>query len=202
MRILPPHVSCARRVRPFRAAPLVALLAMTCLAQSPSRNTGETHMQPSSVNSTKSKPALQVDLLTDKSSYRFTDPIQIKVFIANCSQSRVYLYSLMDWGESASFSIWLSDAVSGKGLPQTFWGSPPSPPPTSRENFLGLDPDYIYGEMFREKLADFGVHRKGEYLLVAEYHSPVPSSMNFGIPIWSREMGAVSSNTVRIKVTE
>jgi hypothetical protein len=145
-------------------------------------------------------PALEVTLKTDKNSYKLGDEISIEVVLTNKSKSPVYIYALLDWGESASLSIWLKDVASGKGLSQRLWGSPPSPPPASREEFVRLDPGYVYGEVFREKLADLGVEKKGEYELVAAYHSPIPASMGFGLPIWSSEKGAVLSNRVTITV--
>jgi hypothetical protein len=108
---------------------------------------------------------------------------------------------MLDWGESASFSIWFKDAATQEYLPQTP-GSPPSPPATSKESFVNLDPDYIYGTVFYEKLRNVGVEKSGEFLIVGEYHSPVPSNMSFGLPIWSRDMGSVRSNIVRINVTD
>jgi len=145
---------------------------------------------------------LEVTLKTDRNSYKSGDGITVQVLLTNRSKSPLYIYGLLDWGESASLSIWLRDVASGKDLPQRLWGAPPSPPPASREGFVRLDPGYVYGEVFREKLADLGVQKKGEYEIVAEYHSPIPSSMNFGLPIWSREKGAVPSNRVTIKVVD
>jgi hypothetical protein len=51
-----------------------------------------------------------------------------------------------------------------------------------------LPPDHVFGVVLRSKLAQLNVQKSGTYKLLAEYHSPIPSNLNFGLPIWSREM--------------
>ena len=96
----------------------------------------------------------------------------------------------------------LKDAVSGKDVSQEFIADAPPPPPVSRDAFVKLLPSHIYGVVLTARLAQFNVQKNGTYELVAEYHSPIPSRMSFGLPIWSREKGAVPSNRVTIQVGE
>jgi len=145
---------------------------------------------------------LEVTLKTDRDSYKLGDEITVQVLLTNRSKSPLYIYAALDWGESASLSLWLKDAVSGKDVPEEFIADALPPPPGSKDAFVKLLPDHVYGVVLRSKLAQLNVQKSGTYELVAEYHSPIPSSMNFGLPIWSREKGAVPSNRVTITVGE
>jgi|SRR5882724_4608731 len=143
---------------------------------------------------------LEVRLKTDRRAFKLKEKITIEVLLINRSKAPLYLYGALDWGESASLSIWLKDSVSGKDIPQEFIPDALSPPPTSKEAFIKILPNHVYGVVFTCPLAELNVRRRGTYELVAEYHSPVPSSMSFGLPIWSREDGPVVSDRVTITV--
>jgi hypothetical protein len=145
---------------------------------------------------------LEVTLKTDRDSYKLGDEISIQVLLTNRSKSPVYIYAPLDWGESASLSLWLKDTVSGKDVSEEFIADALPPPPSSKDAFIKLLPNHVYGVMLRSKLAQLNLQKSGAYELVAEYHSPIPASMNFGLPIWSREKGAAPSNRVMITVGE
>lgn len=145
---------------------------------------------------------LEVTLKTDRDSYKLGDEITVRVLLTNKSRSPLYIYAPLEWGESASVSIWLKDALSGKDVPEYFIPDALTPPPGSKDDFVKLLPDHVFGVVFTSTLKDFNVRQKGTYEITAEYHSPIPASMNFGLPIWSREKGAVFSNRVTITVGE
>jgi len=145
---------------------------------------------------------IEFTLRTDRGTYKLGDEIRIEVLLTNRSSAPLYLYAGLDWGESASISVWLKDVSTGKEVPQEFIHDVVTPPPTSREAFIRLLPHHMYGAVLRSRLVTLNVQKKGTYELVGEYHSPVPESMSFGLPIWSREKGAVSSNGVVIVVGE
>lgn len=146
--------------------------------------------------------SLVVTLSTDKSSYKLGDKVAVEVLLTNTSKGPLYLYAALDWGESASLSLWVKDAVSGKDVPEEFIADALPPPPVSKDVFVKLLPDHVYGVVLTSNLADLNIRKTGSYELVAEYHSPIPSSMGFGLPIWSRESGTISSNRVTITVTK
>ena len=146
--------------------------------------------------------SLKVMLRTDKDSYKLGDDISVQVLLTNESKSPLYIYAPLEWGESASISIWLKDAVSGKDVPEYFIPDALTPPPGSKEDFVKLLPEHVFGVVFTSTLKDFNLRQKGKYEVTAQYHSPIPASMNFGLPIWSREKGAVASNRVTIKVVD
>jgi hypothetical protein len=150
----------------------------------------------------REEPPLVVRLKTDRNSYKLGDKITVRVLLTNRSKNPLYLYAALDWGESASLSLWVKDAASGKDVPEEFIADALPPPPASKDAFIKLLPDHVYGVVLTSSLADLNIREKGVYELTAEYHSPVPSSMGFGLPIWSREKGSLPSNAVRITVNE
>ena len=143
---------------------------------------------------------LELTLKTDKDFYELGDEIIVQTLVVNRSKAPIYIYASLDWGESASLSLWLKDAVSGQDMPAEFIADALPPPPSSKDAFVKLLPDHVYGVLLKVKLAELNVKRNGTYELVAEYHSPIPRSMSFGLPIWSKENGAVSSNKVKIQI--
>jgi hypothetical protein len=153
-------------------------------------------------NMTQETSPLQVTLKTDRNSYKLADEIIVQLLLTNKSKSPMYIYAPLDWGESASLSLWPKDTSTGKNVPEEFVADALPPPPPSKEVFVKLLPDYVYGVVLKPKLAELNLKKSGVYELMAEYHSPIPASMNFGLPIWSREKGAVCSNSVTIRVDE
>jgi hypothetical protein len=100
---------------------------------------------------------LVVTLKTDKDSYKLRDEISVQVLLANTSKSPLYIYASLDWGESASLSLWLKDAVSGKDVPEAFIADALPPPPGSKDVFVKLLPDHVYGVMLKSRLAQLNV---------------------------------------------
>ncbi len=182
----PAHLLCA--------LVFVGLTVGTC--------SGQSSASGAKVGSMTHESPFEVALKTDRNSYKLGDNITVQVLLTNKSKSPLYIYATLDWGESASLSLWLKDAVSGKDVPEEFIADALPPPPGSKDAFVKLLPDHVYGVVLRSKLAQLNVQKSGTYELVAEYHSPIPASMNFGLPIWSREKGAVPSNRVTITVGE
>ncbi len=180
---------------------LLCILGLTCL--SARTGLGQSAATSAKVKGTgREKPSLVVALKTDRDSYKLGDKITVHVLLTNTSKSPLYLYAALDWGESASLTLWVKDAATGKDVPEEFIADTLPPPPASKEAFIKLLPHHIYGVEFTSSLADLNIRQRGTYELVAEYHGPIPASMNFGLPIWSRENGSVSSNTLKIRVGE
>jgi len=183
--------------------PAYLLCMLVFAALSVSTTSGQSSASSAKVGGmTHEGSPLEVTLKTDRDSYKLGDEITVQVLLTNRSKSPLYIYAALDWGESASLSLWLKDAVSGKDVPEEFIADALPPPPGSKDAFVKLLPDHVYGVVLRSKLAQLNVQKSGTYELLAEYHSPIPSSMNFGLPIWSREKGAVPSNRVTIAVGE
>jgi hypothetical protein len=147
-----------------------------------------------------SKKSLLVKLTANNNTYKLSDAMSIRVLLINNSNDPISLYKGLDFGESASLSLWITDATSGREIIQNFIADALPPPPKSKNAFITLLPDHIYGVQFKIKIADLSIVRKGKYNVIVEYHSPVPSGMRFGLPVWDAEMGSVSSNVITITV--
>jgi hypothetical protein len=145
-------------------------------------------------------PRLGVELRTDKTSYKLKDVVSFEILLTNKSRAPIYLYSDLEWGESASVSIWLKDAASGKDVGYVVIPDAVTPPPTSKEDFVKVLPDHVYGLVIASSVHDLNVRKKGAYQVVAYYHSPIPQSYSFDLPIWSHEDGMLRSNTVRVTI--
>ncbi len=186
----------------LRFLTIAVLLGGAVLAQSQNKTTKSEAKRDETASSRQQhgRPRLDVELRTDKSSYKLADVITFEVLLTNRSRVPIYLYSDLDWGESASLSIWLKDAASGKDVPELFIHDALTPPPTSKDDFVKVLPDHVYGVVIKSTAADLSVQKNGRYEVIAEYHSPVPSSMGFGLPIWSNAEGTLSSNRVTIAV--
>lgn len=197
-RILQSHRACL--LYTFGVAGVLVSMSFGQPARHSAKFEGMADQQAASSTNKQERSALEVTLKADRKTYNLRDQITIEVLLTNRSQSPLYLYAELDWGASASLSLWLKDAASGKDVPQNFIADALTPPPDSKDAFIKVLPNHVYGVLLTSKLADFSVQKKGTYELVAEYHSPIPSSMGFGLPIWSRERGAVSSNRVTITV--
>lgn len=143
--------------------------------------------------------SVKVTLITDKTTYKLGEKIVVQVLLTNKSKLPVYVYGWFDWGESASVSLWLKDVSSGKAISQTTIPDAISPPPGSKDDFVKLLPNHVYGVTLTTDLSELGAQKGGAYALVAQYHSPIPASMGYGLPILSRENGAISSNQILLK---
>ncbi len=104
--------------------------------------------------------SLKVTLRTDKDSYRLGDDITVQVLLTNESKSPLYIYAPLEWGESASISIWLKDALSGKDVPEYFIPDAVTPPPASKEDFVKLLPEHVFGVVFTSTLKDFNLRQR------------------------------------------
>jgi len=148
------------------------------------------------------KGPLVVKLETDRLVYLHNERIHLRVLLTNVSSERLYIPIPLDWGESASLSLWASDAVSKKEVQGGFLADAPTPLPKKREDFVQLLPNHILGVSDQISLEDLNLNRQGKYELHVNYHSPVPSEFNLGLPIWSKEEGPIRSNIVTIEVAK
>ena len=146
--------------------------------------------------------ALIMTIRSDKNLCKTKESITLEVLLRNSSKNPLYLYADLDWGVSASLSLWVRDTISGKDVSQHVIADAQTPPPSSKEAFIKLLPEHIYGVVLKSTLDDLNITQKGSYELRAEYHSPIPSDMGFELPIWGRERGSTLSNRIVIKVEE
>ncbi|MGH7241282.1 MAG: hypothetical protein ACREGB_03235 [Candidatus Saccharimonadales bacterium] len=144
---------------------------------------------------------LELTLSTNKSHYGLSDSIQFQVFLVNRSRSPIYLYRLLCcWGALSSVSLLVKNVATGDTINGKFVTEELPPPPSSKADFIRLDPGYLYGSRATIKVSNLNIQKSGTYDFLVRYHSPIPASMNFGLPIWNSEMGVISSNSVAISI--
>lgn len=145
---------------------------------------------------------LKLAISVSQKTCRADEDIDVEVVLSNQSLKPIYLYSPLEWGESASISIWLKDADTGKEVGTTFIADAQTPPPRSKDDFVRILGNHLFGVKYKVSLKDFDLKKGKRYDLFAEYHSPVPKQFGFGLAIWSREMGTVASKAARISIKD
>jgi hypothetical protein len=143
---------------------------------------------------------LAVWLTTDKEIYGFADETRIHLCLKNITMAPEYIYGTIDWGETASLSIWVRDADSQRDVAASFIADAPTPPPMSVSAFSQIPAVQCYSVDLAVALSELNVTHTGRYEVVVSYHSPIPRSMSFGLPIVSRENGEFQSNRISIAV--
>jgi len=145
--------------------------------------------------------AVGVQLLTDKDTYRPDDIVDIRILLTNKTREPIYIRRPLMWGVSASIEIWARDAATGVDLQQKFLSDSINWPPRSRDDFIRLDDEHIYGVLFPVHLMELGITKPGKYELTAIYHSHETSAeFRFGLPSWNGEGYALRANPVVISV--
>jgi hypothetical protein len=152
------------------------------------------------LSNTHAADVLQVNLRIGRTSYKVGNTIHIVVTIENMSRDALFIYRAFQWGEGASVGIWLRDAVTGRPINQPFIADEQTPPPTSKAAFVEVLPQHVYGRSWDVPLVELGVRSAGTYEIFAQYHSPIPADEAFGLPIWPREKGPLSSEVATLTV--
>ena len=177
-------------------------------AESASAAYATTYLRPPSqsqlnpASESMNRYSLQVSLATNKRTYKLSDTITFKVLLENKSKSTIYLYRLLGFGEDSGISLLIKDDTTGKIITGNFIADEMPPPPSSKTDFVKLAAGYIYGSLATFRISNLNIDKKGTYEILAQYHSPIPASMGFGLPIWSAEMGSISSNSITITIDE
>jgi len=143
---------------------------------------------------------LDVVVKTDKSIYKIGSTVDFQISLINRSNRPIFVYADMEEGESASYSIWLKDVNSGEDVDAVFLADSLTPQPHSKDDFIEIPPNYFYGVIFSTSLARLSINKPGTYRVEVYYHSPISGNMSFGLPIWSRESGIITSSPIQIRV--
>jgi hypothetical protein len=147
------------------------------------------------------KLGLAIELKADKNEYGLRDAVVLHITLTNSSASPIYVYKSLHQGDLAGLSVWAKDVVTGKDVPRRFISDALPPPPKSKEAFVEIAPHASYTVDLPYTVQELNIAANGTYELFAEYQSPIPRTMNFGLPIWSREKGAARSNSVKITIS-
>jgi hypothetical protein len=152
-------------------------------------------------NTNKNRPALKLIVNTDKEKYKVGDQIKLTVSLLNDSDQALFLYGYLSWGYSSSLTLRITDLADKEIMPEGLDDSITPPPPLNDKSvFVNLNPKHFLGTMRIQSLKELNIDRPGKYKITVDYHSPIPKSFGQGLPIWSREMGAVASAPIQIEV--
>jgi len=143
---------------------------------------------------------LKLDVRTKRTVFNLNDIVRLELSLKNDSDRPIYIYKRsIDLGRSASLALWITDATSGKSIPERLIADALPPPPHSKGDFVELLPGHVYESVLAFRLGDF-ISTPGRYRIGVDYQSPVLRSMNFGLSVWSRNDGIIHSNISEITV--
>lgn len=148
----------------------------------------------------KQQKGMRVEISSDKTDYRMNEPIRLAVLLKNESESEFWVYNDLGWGDSSSFSLWVKDTRTGKDVTGQFLADALTPPPGSKDQFTKILPHYYFGFDANWRMKELNIDRPGSYMITVNYHSPIPLAFGLGLPIWSKEMGSVRSNSLKVQV--
>ena len=183
---------------------VLATFCAFCSNESVSETRRSERTQNQMPNKLEATPkGLQVSVLTDKVVYKLEDTIKLQAMITNTSKDTLYVYGILSWGYSASFTLHVSDD-SGKEVETAHFDDSiaPPPPPNDKNTFVRLYPRHFLGTNYSLPLNELNSAKPGQYTVVVEYHSPISASAVQLTPYWGKEKGSIRSMPISIKVTK
>lgn len=158
-------------------------------------------VKPDSMDRTKASSALEVSVRTNKALYKQGETIRLEALLTNVGEEPIYLYGLLGWGHSASLTLHVTDAL-GKEVIAKYLDDSLTPPPPAKDQsfFVNLNPHHFFGTTRESSLDELNINKPGKYIIMVEYHSPIPQSFGQGLPLWGREKGSIRSKPVQVEV--
>jgi hypothetical protein len=176
---------------------LVSIACMLVAAASLSLSSARAKKQPS-------KLMLSVVVRTVKTSYSIKENINLEIQLENVGTEPLLLYRNLGWGVGRT-DVRVLDS-DGKDVNTTFLADEIPPPPRDKD-FIELRPSEFFGIRLSESAAHF-VNVPGTYNFFVDYTSFVSEEWVHKYvklpprPVWSRERGTITSNKLKIGITE
>jgi hypothetical protein len=140
-------------------------------------------------------PQLEVTLRADKSVYRATETVLLRVCVKNISDKAVTIPVTLEF--HTDVRPFFVDRTPTRTLP-----GPPGlrPPFVSRDEFLNLLPTHLLCADWPGDLRFWNIDKPGRYLWRALYglQFPIDAKERFGLTVWGG--GSIRSNPVEIEV--
>jgi hypothetical protein len=154
--------------------------------------------------SAQTEPKLGITLQTKQQSYSLREEIELIIVRENQGRESLLVPRQWGWGVMRT-DIRLFDAKGHEV--RTDFLADELPPPPQPYDFVLLEPRQFLGTHVRGAAKEF-VNIPGEYEFVVEYTSYLSEHYAREVmkmpnePFWSRERGTVTSNRIKVRVTE
>jgi len=149
------------------------------------------------------KPQLSVRLGSDKDSYSLRGNLQLKVVRENTGNCSVAIHRRWEWGAFSKIRMFDSKGSENK---EVFYAVD-DPPPLTPVDFIVLNPGEWFGTQLNEDVRAF-VKSPGDYEFLVEYRTYLSEDLaRKYVPrrdavFWSRERTTVTSNRIKLRITE
>jgi hypothetical protein len=149
------------------------------------------------------KTQLTVRLTTDRVSYSLRDDVQFEIVRENTGDGKVFIYRRWEWGTISKIRVFDSK---GKEIIEVLWPIDDPPALTSTDFILLKSGDFL-GTKLKMSVKQF-VKSPGDYEFFVEYRSYLPEDLarkyipQRGVPFWSRERKTVTSNKIKLRITD
>ena len=146
---------------------------------------------------------LSVRLTSDRPSYSLRDDVQLDVVRKDTGNGKVYIYRRWEWGTVSKIRVFDSK---GHENTEVVWPID-DPPPLMSTDFILLKPGDSLGTKLKMSVKQF-VKSPGEYELFVEYRSYLSEYLarkympQLDVPFWSRERSTVTSNKIKLRITQ
>ncbi len=149
------------------------------------------------------KTQLSVRLTSDRASYSLRDDIQLEVVRENTGDGRVFISRRWEWGTISKIRVFDSK---GNEITDVLWPID-DPPSLTSTDFILLRPGDFLGTKLKKTVKEF-VKNPGDYEFFVEYRSYLSEDLarkyilQRDVPFWSRERNTVTSNRIKLRITE
>jgi hypothetical protein len=129
--------------------------------------------------------------------------LQLEVARENTGNASLFIYRRWEWGMLSKIRVFDSK---GTEITDVRWAID-DPPPLTQSDFILLNPGEFLGTRLNVTVAQF-VKKPGDYEFLVEYKSYMSEDLarkyiqRREIPFWSREHGKLTSNKIKLRITD
>ena len=155
----------------------------------------------SAQNTTRTQ--LSIRLTSDRVSCSLRGNVQFEVTRENTGNGRVFIYRRWEWGTISKIRVFDSK---GNEVTDVLWPID-DPPPLASTDFILLNPGEFQRTQLKMSVKQL-TKSPGDYELLAEYRSYLSEDLarkyirRRNVPFWSREQSTVTSNKIKLRITE